>query len=308
MISVILCTYNPRRDYLERVLRALGRQSLSQTDWELLIIDNNSQPPLTLAPEAGLPAWTLLREPRPGLTYARTCGILAARGETLIFIDDDNELDSSYLHAAATFLTGHPEVGVVGGRIIPEFERAPETWLTPYLGMLALRDFGDKPVISDWRNTPGTVYPWFAPFGAGMVVRTRYARAYLDRIAQMPEASVGRQGASLGGCEDAEIVLCGVLQQGAEAAFCPAMKLTHLIPSRRVSPEYFAKLLYESAVTWGQFKVRHGLARPISRATLPLRLARAALRQRVWTRTGYLNWRQAAGEFIGRANARPLST
>jgi hypothetical protein len=231
-----------------------------------------------------------------------------ARGETIAFVDDDNELDASYLNAAATFLAQHPEVGVVGGRIFPEFERAPETWLSPYLGMLALRDFGDAPIISDWGHAPGTGYPWFAPFGAGMVVRTRHAHAYLKRIAHMPDASVGRRGTSLGGCEDAEIVLCGVLQQGAEAAFCPEMRLTHLISQRRVTPQYFAKLVYESAVTWGDFKVRHGFARPISRFTLGLRISRAAVRQRAWTRTGYLDWRQAAGEFVGRAKARPLFT
>jgi glycosyltransferase involved in cell wall biosynthesis len=45
-VSVIICTHNPRRDYLQRTLEALRRQTLSKDLWELLVVDNNSQPEL----------------------------------------------------------------------------------------------------------------------------------------------------------------------------------------------------------------------------------------------------------------------
>ncbi len=45
-VSVILCTHNPRDDYLDRVLIGLRGQTLSFQHWELLLIDNASNEPL----------------------------------------------------------------------------------------------------------------------------------------------------------------------------------------------------------------------------------------------------------------------
>jgi hypothetical protein len=44
--SVIICSHNPRADYLGRVLQALAEQTLSKTSWELLLVDNASHQPL----------------------------------------------------------------------------------------------------------------------------------------------------------------------------------------------------------------------------------------------------------------------
>ena len=40
--SVIICTHNPRENYLRRVLEALRAQTLPPAQWELLLIDNAS--------------------------------------------------------------------------------------------------------------------------------------------------------------------------------------------------------------------------------------------------------------------------
>jgi hypothetical protein len=46
VVSVVVPTHNPRPDYLERVLEALRGQMLDQSAWELVVVDNNSQPEL----------------------------------------------------------------------------------------------------------------------------------------------------------------------------------------------------------------------------------------------------------------------
>jgi glycosyltransferase involved in cell wall biosynthesis len=43
LISAVICTHNPRRDYLERTLQALKSQTLPLPDWELVIVDNASE-------------------------------------------------------------------------------------------------------------------------------------------------------------------------------------------------------------------------------------------------------------------------
>jgi cellulose synthase/poly-beta-1,6-N-acetylglucosamine synthase-like glycosyltransferase len=45
-LSVIICSHNPRPDYLRRVLGALKAQTLPKERWELLFIDNASKEPL----------------------------------------------------------------------------------------------------------------------------------------------------------------------------------------------------------------------------------------------------------------------
>jgi hypothetical protein len=40
---VIICTHNPRPQYLSRTLEALRRQTLAKAEWELLVIDNASR-------------------------------------------------------------------------------------------------------------------------------------------------------------------------------------------------------------------------------------------------------------------------
>lgn len=41
-LSVIICAHNPRRNYLNKVLKALS-QTLLLEKWELLLVDNASE-------------------------------------------------------------------------------------------------------------------------------------------------------------------------------------------------------------------------------------------------------------------------
>lgn len=47
MLSVILCTHNPRPDYIQRVVAALRAQTLGVDQWELLVVDNASTVPVS---------------------------------------------------------------------------------------------------------------------------------------------------------------------------------------------------------------------------------------------------------------------
>jgi len=41
-LSVIICTHNPREDYLRRTLEAFEKQTLPRDQWELQLVDNAS--------------------------------------------------------------------------------------------------------------------------------------------------------------------------------------------------------------------------------------------------------------------------
>jgi glycosyltransferase involved in cell wall biosynthesis len=101
-ISVIICTHNPRPDYLRRVLEALRNQTLSLEKWELLLVDNASQEPVTSE------SWDLswhrharyIREENVGIASARLRGMQEANADLMVFVDDDNVLSPDYLSMA----------------------------------------------------------------------------------------------------------------------------------------------------------------------------------------------------------------
>src|SRR5262249_14092338 len=111
-VSVIICTHNPRVDYLKRTFSALEDQTLPTDRWELIIVDNASAP--EKAPRPNL-SWhsraRLLHEAKLGLTHARLRGIQEASGDLLVFVDDDNVLDSDYLETAQRVAAKKPFLG-----------------------------------------------------------------------------------------------------------------------------------------------------------------------------------------------------
>jgi glycosyltransferase involved in cell wall biosynthesis len=103
-LSVVICSHNPRPDYLARVLAALQAQTLPLADWELLLIDNASAEPLEGRFDLSWhPNARHVREEVLGLTPARLRGIAEAASPLLVFVDDDNVLSSDYLAQVVSF-------------------------------------------------------------------------------------------------------------------------------------------------------------------------------------------------------------
>lgn len=301
-LSVVICTHNPRRDVLGRVLVALHAQTLPSASWELLIVDNASTPLLQL-PTAKLPLHTrTISEPTPGQMHARVAGIHAAGSDLVVFVDDDNVLQPDYLAEALRFMEEHPQVGAAGGRVEPEFEIPAPAWISKNLELLAVRDLGPTEILTPEDHAPNE-YPWWAPFGAGMIIRRACAARYAQAVGAGTAKSVGRTGnTALGSCDDSELVLHGVLSVGMHVAYSPRLRLTHLIPPRRLYFRYLHRLAYETGVSWGDFCVRNEYLPPIPRWSVPLRAARLFLRQQAWTPGGWLAWRSDAGRMVGRSH------
>ena len=100
-ISVIICTHNPRADYLGRTLDGLRSQELSAGEWELVLVDNASPEPVAPRFDLGWhPRARVVVEPEMGLTAARLRGISEASAPLLVFVDDDNVLSADYLKRA----------------------------------------------------------------------------------------------------------------------------------------------------------------------------------------------------------------
>ncbi|MGL5080945.1 MAG: glycosyltransferase [Microcoleaceae cyanobacterium] len=308
IISVIICTHNPRPQYINRVLEALKSQTLSKDSWELLVVDNASEK--SLSTEVNLnwhPTARCVREEKLGLANARLCGFKEAVGEIFVFADDDNVFDSNYLKNVIDIFENYPTLGAIGGKTIPDYEIKPEPWISEISGLLGLRDFGDEIQVYSWENTltQSTLpkqYPAFAPIGAGLVLRRAAAEIYAQQVvSSQNRLALGRTGKKLISGEDNDIVLT-LLGAGWGVGYFPQLQLLHLIPSGRLAKDYLARLNRAISRSWVQVLDAHGL-RPwqkVARWTVLPRQIKAFLTYQPWRDAqSYIRWQGACGAFEG---------
>jgi glycosyltransferase involved in cell wall biosynthesis len=237
-VSVIVCSHNPRPDYLRRVLEALRNQTLPKAQWELLLVDNASKEPLASTWDISWhPNALQIREDELGLAIARLRGMQESSADLLVFVDDDNVLDPSYFSEALRISRDWPLLGVWGsGCIDPEFELRPPEYLKDVcLGLLALRNI-KTPCWSNVSSCSETV-----PWGAGICVRSNITLAYRRNYEESAIRIVGRRGTELTGYEDVEICYAAC-RLGFGMGIFPQLRLTHLIPKERVTEDFLLRM------------------------------------------------------------------
>lgn len=234
----MICTHNPRPDYLDRVLAALDAQTLSKDAWELLLIDNASKDAVAGRHSlAWHPRARHVREETLGLTLARLRGIAESSGDLLVFVDDDNVLAPDFLERSSELLRSQSHLGVFGvGVLTPQFEVEPPAVLRPYLHRLALREVA-KPQWSKNMADAASV-----PWGAGLCVTRPIAFSYQQFLGRMTAARVlDRLGENLYSSGDDLFPWLAVIA-GKGFGIFPELRATHLISAGRLNRAYFLRL------------------------------------------------------------------
>jgi len=115
-VSVIIPTWNGLR-YLRPCLEALARQSYE--DFEVWVVDNASQDGTAEIVREEFP-WVHMLALEENLGYAGGCnaGLANARGEIIVFFNNDIEADPGWLAALVRGLDRHPEAGSAASRIM----------------------------------------------------------------------------------------------------------------------------------------------------------------------------------------------
>ncbi len=244
-------------------MEGLRNQSLPAQQWELLLVDNASK--ISVGEWLDVSWHPLARhtfEGLLGLTNARLCGIQEAKGELLVFIDDDNILEPDYLEIASKIYETHPFLGAWAGSCLGEFEEAPPGWAAEYLCYLAVRVVDRE----RWTNLPDFN---FAPVGGGMCVKREIARTYAKRVhASAVRRDLDRKGESLtsGGDSDLAFTAC---EMGKGIGLFPSMRLTHIIPKARLEIHYLERLMEGISYSTVLLSSLHGLSLGIPEHRLP---------------------------------------
>lgn len=233
MISVIVCSYN-REKYIADAIISLMNQTLSPELYEVLIIDNNSKDRTAEISKNLVERYSTTHsvkyclEVKQGLSYARNRGILEANGDWLCYIDDDAIAESSFLENIHDFILKHPEVGGLGGKILPRYVHGKPAWMNRFMeGLVSKVDYGDKLFEFKGRRFP---------VGCNMT----YSKMILEKIGCF-DVELGRKG-DTGLASEEKDVYIKVTGLGASVYYLPTVIVEHVIERGRLQYEYIKKI------------------------------------------------------------------
>ncbi len=127
--TIQLCTYN-RAALLERVLDACFEQTVADGTYEVVLVNDGStdetQSVIERARGRARCAFTVVEQQNSGLAKGRNAGIARARGERIVFIDDDVLPLPNFVEEHLRSHREHPLAIVRGGAInVENFDDLP---------------------------------------------------------------------------------------------------------------------------------------------------------------------------------------
>ena len=231
--SVIVCTRN-RAVSLARMLDSLCRCEPPRRAWELLVVDNGSSDatPHTLAGFASRLPLRVVHEPRVGLSAARNTGAAHARGEYLLWTDDDATVCRDWLRVYEAGFDAHPSAAFFAGPIRVRFEGAPPRWLEA--GLAAVRTAFAGLELPEQR-APFDASTRRLPFGANLALRAVEQRAFRYDV------TLGRHAERrFYGGEEVEL-LHRLIRSGARGIWLPEAPVEHWIDAARQTRGYLRR-------------------------------------------------------------------
>jgi glycosyltransferase involved in cell wall biosynthesis len=231
--TVALCTHN-HADRLERTLSDLALLKPAAKPWEFLVIDNGCRDstPELLARHAWPAGWQVrvVREDKLGLSNARNRAIAEARGDYVIFMDDDETADPDWLCAYERLILAE-QPDAFGGRIRVLFEDMRPSWLRDeLLGFFGELNRADR--IAPLTD-PGTSF-YGGNFG--------FRKTVCERAGGF-DAMLGRKGTDNTGGEEVDFYR-RVLDAGFKVWWTPEAVIHHRIQAAKLERRYFLDLHY----------------------------------------------------------------
>ena len=227
-VSVVIPTYN-RSALLRSTVDSVLNQD-TQTTFEVILIDNNSSDDTKDVVASLIETYPgkvrYVVERKQGNAHARNRGIEEARGAIVAFVDDDVTVDKNWLTSLKTILDARSDLSFVGGKVLPQWNGPPPSWLTPdHWAPLALLDYGnDEFAISG--NSPRGLLTANIAFRRNVFEETGMFLPDLQRVKDM-----------IGSMEDHEFLL-RVCRSGKQGIYTPRMIATTHIDTERLTKAY----------------------------------------------------------------------
>jgi glucosyl-dolichyl phosphate glucuronosyltransferase len=235
-LSIVICTYN-RCASLAETLASVNACDMPAYEVELILVDNNSTDETArVCDEFARVAKMSFRrviETAQGLSFARNRGIREARGDVIIFTDDDILVNSAWL---TTYGVEFDErnADCAFGRVHPDWRGVAPDWFSNALRpAYALLDYGDERIEVSNRSNEF--------FGANFAVR----KSILEAIGGF-DVKLGRTKGKLFIGEETRVFLA-LMRRGSRVVYNPDILVHHVIEERRKEKTYLLKWYHDTA-------------------------------------------------------------
>jgi glucosyl-dolichyl phosphate glucuronosyltransferase len=236
-LTVAIPTHN-RSHLLARTLASVADLRLPEgVEAECIIIDNNSTDD-TEAVVARFGRDSALRvrhvvERRQGSSFARNRAVDEARGDIILFVDDDAIAEPTWAIEMIAEMERR-KVDVACGMVVPQWTVPPPRWLGPSLYIrLAVHD--EERLVSCPREQLESVHNYFS-------ANVAFRRETFERFGRFRE-DLGVVGGNPMSGEDTELFE-RILERGGVIGFVPGARVHHIIGRERMTRAYLRHKSY----------------------------------------------------------------
>jgi len=282
LVTVAICTWN-RAESLGRTLSELRELEIPPgVEWELVVVNNNCTDHTddVLRQHADHLPIRRVFEAEQGLSAARNCAVAAAKGELILWTDDDILVDPEWLAQYVRAVRARPEASFFGGPITPYFSSSPQPWLRDVWDQVShlhgARDDSPEPFAFTVENLP---------LGGNYAVRAEVQRRYPY------DTRYGRkQDGQLRGSEST--VLEQMVADGLDGRWVPGARVRHHVPEDHQTLAYYRSYYYQAGRCAAMrdrdlgehqdLRSRLYLVRQVLKGELKYRLRRILCKPHVW--------------------------
>jgi glycosyltransferase involved in cell wall biosynthesis len=259
-ISVIICTYN-RCESLRRTLQTCCDLIIPEgVTWELLVLDNNSTDATKQVCKefAGKLPLRYIFESRQGKSHALNQSIDEAKGDLLLFTDDDVDVTPEWLQVLYEAAVRRPDAAFFGGKVLPRWDIKPPRWVIDNLERFPYQVHVDRGDSEAW-ITDLMQDNWPFLVGANFAC---HRQALHDQF-HFPSdlGPCGGDHTVSGNVRGEETVLQQhLLKGGYKGLYVPSAIVYHRHPARRQTERYLRKYF----AGWGAMEVRQLAYSPVT--------------------------------------------
>lgn len=233
LVSVVICSYN-RAAYIGGALDSLYQQTATLSDFEVIVVDNNS----TDGTDQVFEKWRAAHpdgsfyytiETQQGASFARNKGAQLAKGAWLCFMDDDAIATPEYIQNILRHTQEHPDVLGFGGKIIPKYIPAEPKWMSYYVSSL-VGNFDYAPIACAFENGK-------YPLESNMIMK----KSAFDLVGGFNVAIPGVVGTLRIGGEGKELFY-KIIALGEKIYYDPSLLVYHVVEVEKLTPSYMYRV------------------------------------------------------------------
>jgi cellulose synthase/poly-beta-1,6-N-acetylglucosamine synthase-like glycosyltransferase len=240
-VSVVICAYTDRRFSALSAAVAKTLEQLREADEVVVVIDHNAallrRADTSFAggePPGRFRVQVVANRNERGLSGARNTGVAVARGQLVVFLDDDAEPRANWLRQL-TAAFSDPSVIGTGGVAEPAWKGVAPRWLpAEFLWVVGCSYLGLPEAPTEIRN----------PIGANMAFR----RDTVLGIGGFTDG-IGRVGRTPLGCEETELSIRARAATGGRIMQQPTAAVDHLVPADRLTLGYFIRRCWAEGIS-----------------------------------------------------------